>query len=401
MITWYPSQRPPSCTLYRIQTMAWGPKCWIARYLKSGHEFQIGNDIWKLSGSPINEAEYEDFSRAVYECRVVHEREGIKSPAVVKIWMQTPEINTYDDWIHASELYDSYLAENLDRAGDSDIASHSGSRGRSISASSLVSAGDSDIANHSNHTGNSDSAVKSNSVGHSDIASHLGSDSHLSSVNHLSSARNSDSAAHSISVDNSHSAGDSDIASHLDSATHSGSLSNPDTANEEDWDEEFKCLNILKESYDRLQSAATAAEEEVQIPSKPFPHAIGLAKHEQERNFPVQGGYLVYLVMEKLPGDCILPGVFWGQWNKSERDDFRRAFEESAVLIRKLGVENRDKAMRNLLYDREDDKCYFIDWEDWRYCDVDECLSLPNLQYSYEMIRDRGPMMGADRWDKD
>ncbi|KAF7870581.1 hypothetical protein EAF04_004325 [Stromatinia cepivora] len=293
--------------------MAWGPKCWIARYLKPGHEFQIGNDIWKLSGSPINEAEYEDLSRAVYECRLVHGREGIKPPAVVKIWMQTPEINTYDDQIHASEF-------------------HLGSPGQSVSASSLVSAGNSYNANHS------------------DVASHLGSASHLSSVDHLSSARNSDSVAHSFSVDFSHSAGNSNIAGHLDSASHSGPLSNPDTANEEDRDEE-----ILRQNAERCR------QKKVEIPSKPFPHAIGLARYEQERNFPVRGGYLVYLVMENYPVTVFYQEYFGESGIRVNVMGFDGLLKNrqcmigfipeegcdvlmSFSLIRKLGVENGDKS---------------------------------------------------------
>ncbi|PQE09066.1 hypothetical protein CJF31_00010511 [Rutstroemia sp. NJR-2017a BVV2] len=120
-----------------------------------------------------------------------------------------------------------------------------------------------------------------------------------------------------------------------------------------------------------------------EVPSKPFPDAIGLSKVEQEINFPVPGGksilnqknllpaavlrqrsliyaekdanlttgYLAYLVIEKLPGICLEPAEFWGlNWDKSKRDKFRRVFMESARLLEKLGIVNKDRAMRNLLY---------------------------------------------------
>ncbi|APA11952.1 hypothetical protein sscle_08g067220 [Sclerotinia sclerotiorum 1980 UF-70] len=273
--------------------MSWITKNWIARYLKPGHKFKIGNNIWELSGNPINEAEYEDFSRAVYECKLVDERGGeeIKSPAVVKIWMQTPEINTYEDWFYASELYDLYLAENLDTAGDPDIdiASHMGS------PEQFVSAGNSDIASDSNFAGHSNPADKSDSDGHSDITNHPNSNTHSNST------YNSDinSATHPIPALNSQSPSNS----------NSNSNPNPNTTNlinppnyPEPWDSELTCLNLLNKSYTTLHhtpnipnTTNTSAQEKSKIPSdtyKPFPYAIGLAKYKQRRNFPLEGGYL-------------------------------------------------------------------------------------------------------------
>ncbi|ESZ93121.1 hypothetical protein SBOR_6493 [Sclerotinia borealis F-4128] len=279
---------------------------WIADRLRSGHEFKIGDDIWMLSGSPIKESQYTYFSRAVFECKIVHKREGIPSHAIVKIWMQTQKIAPLDPR-HRRNSHDS---------GDS---SH-------------------------------------------------GSDSPPS---------NSDSPP-------------------LGSDPDAGS--NSDFVFKQDWDRELECLNIMKKGYDEMKAAAV--KEKVELLSKPFPHAIGLAVEKQEQNFPVQGGYLVYLVMEKLPGDCITEYEFW-QWTKSERDDFRRAFEQSAQLIEKLGVENIDKAMRNLLWDKQNNKCYLIDWENWTTCNPDDPYPLPDLQCQYDMIRDLGPRMGQDRWDTD
>ncbi|PQE07306.1 hypothetical protein CJF32_00005195 [Rutstroemia sp. NJR-2017a WRK4] len=51
----------------------------------------------------------------------------------------------------------------------------------------------------------------------------------------------------------------------------------------DDWDDELKCLGILKERYNDLK-------EKEGVPSKPFPDAIELSKLEQEKNFPVPGG---------------------------------------------------------------------------------------------------------------
>ncbi|KAM3084179.1 hypothetical protein ACMFMG_001720 [Clarireedia jacksonii] len=260
---------------------------WIRDRLKPGHKFTTKKATWRsgklvwdnsekpatweLSGEPINEAPYSDFSRAVYEC-TLKDGGGEKMPsrAVVKVWMQTRK------------------TRDSPNSSDSGYASHP------------------------------------------------------------------------------------------------------------DWELELQALAALKHAAERSKE---------KMPYRPFPYALGLCVKEQGEYLPVKGGYLVYLVMEKLPGDHISPDDFWGKWDKTARNRFRDAFIESYRLIERLGIEPNDKAMRNLLYyrkeNRKEGRCYLIDWENWQECDPDDPYPHNSLLLEYGMIGDRGQTMGDQRWNFD
>jgi hypothetical protein len=66
------------------QTMP--PSRKVGRYFSNGHTFNIGHDTWELSGKPISDKEFDNFSRAVFKCKPIKGKH--KNRAVVKIWMQ-------------------------------------------------------------------------------------------------------------------------------------------------------------------------------------------------------------------------------------------------------------------------------------------------------------------------
>lgn len=70
---------------------------------------------------------------------------------------------------------------------------------------------------------------------------------------------------------------DLDSAINPDLSSHTGTAGDLET-DKRDWDEELECPNKLKETYDKLRSAAE--EEKVEIPYKRFPHTFGLARYE-------------------------------------------------------------------------------------------------------------------------
>ncbi|KAH8811666.1 hypothetical protein F5884DRAFT_855005 [Xylogone sp. PMI_703] len=100
----------------------------------------------------------------------------------------------------------------------------------------------------------------------------------------------------------------------------------------------------------------------------------------------VPGGYIVYILMEKLPG--ITVDNFYFDLGREERDVLRGYFKvawlyvlssiklfiqmsslQQIPIIRecmKCGVINSDRAIRNLLWDKENKKCYIIDFEIWQ-----------------------------------
>ncbi|EZG07122.1 hypothetical protein H106_03454 [Trichophyton rubrum CBS 735.88] len=87
--------------------------------------------------------------------------------------------------------------------------------------------------------------------------------------------------------------------------------------------------------------------------------------YEQTRkNDPLPGGFMVFIVMERLPGRNLQN---FNELPMFERDQVRLAF---AKTIRRYI--HYDPHRRNLMWDRESKKCYIIDLEDARHLD-DDC----------------------------
>ncbi|KAH8804583.1 hypothetical protein F5884DRAFT_859207 [Xylogone sp. PMI_703] len=71
---------------------------------------------------------------------------------------------------------------------------------------------------------------------------------------------------------------------------------------------------------------------------------------EQDGHMWVPGGYILYILMEKLPG--IEPTQFYNQMDRKERDDLRASFKEAWLECVASGVVHGDHGIRNLLWDR-------------------------------------------------
>jgi hypothetical protein len=97
------------------------------------------------------------------------------------------------------------------------------------------------------------------------------------------------------------------------------------------------------------------------------PKLISWKREKQDENMPVPDGYVVYILMEKLPG--VHPLDFWAG-ELRDRDEIRRAFREAmrcvnAFLWRghrsefnvvseilKCGIVPMDNSMENVLWDK-------------------------------------------------
>ncbi|KAK2779795.1 hypothetical protein FQN52_002394 [Onygenales sp. PD_12] len=75
---------------------------------------------------------------------------------------------------------------------------------------------------------------------------------------------------------------------------------------------------------------------------------------------PVPNGYLVFIVMEELPG--VLLADFWSYplW---KRDVIRASFKRSLTELFSFHGRPWDCRLENLIYDEKTDKCYFVDFE--------------------------------------
>ncbi|GBF60265.1 hypothetical protein TMEN_2682 [Trichophyton mentagrophytes] len=106
-------------------------------------------------------------------------------------------------------------------------------------------------------------------------------------------------------------------------------------------------------------------KELTEVGSTCTPKLLDHGFYEQTRkNDPLPGGFMVFIVMERLPGRNLQN---FNELPMSERDQVRLAF---AKTIRRYI--HYDPHRRNLVWDRESKKCYIIDLEDARHLD-DDC----------------------------
>ncbi|KAK2737900.1 hypothetical protein FQN57_007351 [Myotisia sp. PD_48] len=87
---------------------------------------------------------------------------------------------------------------------------------------------------------------------------------------------------------------------------------------------------------------------------------------EQESGLPKPGGYGNIIIMEKLPGRNL--GCFH-ELPIEERNEVRLAFARAYREFCSLGFLYSDPGCRNLMWDSEQKKCYFIDFEHERGLD--------------------------------
>ena len=95
-----------------------------------------------------------------------------------------------------------------------------------------------------------------------------------------------------------------------------------------------------------------------------------LAFPEHGLRYWMPGGYIVYILMAKLPAQPLELNSFWREYSKSERDDVRKAFKKSYLSVNilfkryllyscsarelaKLGILHGDCKIENLMWSRK------------------------------------------------
>ncbi|KZF26201.1 hypothetical protein L228DRAFT_242634 [Xylona heveae TC161] len=93
------------------------------------------------------------------------------------------------------------------------------------------------------------------------------------------------------------------------------------------------------------------------------PALLGWKREEQDAHMWVPGGYMLCILMERLRGVNPEP-YYWGcKMDREERDELRAAFKKAYLECVACGVVHGDCAIRNLVWDRELQKCYLVDFE--------------------------------------
>ncbi|KAK2794011.1 hypothetical protein FQN50_009960 [Emmonsiellopsis sp. PD_5] len=90
------------------------------------------------------------------------------------------------------------------------------------------------------------------------------------------------------------------------------------------------------------------------------PKLLHVVKSLQEEWMLVPGGYIVFLVMEKVPGDPL--DGFWG-YDPPKREKVRAAFRRGLTELLSHNANPIDTRLGNLIYNEEKDKVWFVDYE--------------------------------------
>ncbi|KAK2757286.1 hypothetical protein FQN54_004800 [Arachnomyces sp. PD_36] len=101
-----------------------------------------------------------------------------------------------------------------------------------------------------------------------------------------------------------------------------------------------------------------------------------LIRQTEEMRLP--GGYIIFLLMEKLPGKTIFD--FWN-YDLGTRNRIRAAFKSAWMEMNSACVRHNDTAIRNILWDEEAEKCYILDFEDAEF--IDSPTNWPTHEFSY------------------
>ncbi|XPS80049.1 hypothetical protein M3J09_012011 [Ascochyta lentis] len=76
------------------------------------------------------------------------------------------------------------------------------------------------------------------------------------------------------------------------------------------------------------------------------------------------GGFVVFILMTKVPGVQLSREILQSK-TIEERNVIRKAFKTALLELWKRRIEPEDCALRNLMWDDEQRKCYIVDFEDW------------------------------------
>jgi hypothetical protein len=127
-------------------------------------------------------------------------------------------------------------------------------------------------------------------------------------------------------------------------------------------------LNTLQEPQAEPSTTTSAELKALKLfteASNPnVPHLVAFKQEAQGADGLLPGGYITYTVMTKLPGRNLLDLQYWTIASK-EREKIMDEFWHGLRSIYDLGIEPIDRALRNVLWEQETQKCTIVDFELW------------------------------------
>ncbi|KAJ9311680.1 hypothetical protein DTO271D3_8054 [Paecilomyces variotii] len=99
---------------------------------------------------------------------------------------------------------------------------------------------------------------------------------------------------------------------------------------------------------------------------KSVPHLIGYSVDKQPKDGYVPGGYIVYVIMEKVPGHDLWD---FGKYPLEKRDQIRIAFGKAIREFYLHGCQHLDPRRSNVIWDEATNRCWIVDMEHVDFAD--------------------------------
>ncbi|KAM5491880.1 hypothetical protein MaudMau93_001628 [Microsporum audouinii] len=90
------------------------------------------------------------------------------------------------------------------------------------------------------------------------------------------------------------------------------------------------------------------------------PRLLHCIRSYQDIYMPVPGSYIIFLIIEKCPGVELTD--FW-DYDEAKRKKIRDAFRKNYTELLSCFADPADPGLRNIIYDEQENKCWFIDHE--------------------------------------
>lgn len=95
------------------------------------------------------------------------------------------------------------------------------------------------------------------------------------------------------------------------------------------------------------------------------PQLLAWKEEKQTEKMWVPGGYTVFILMSKLPGERGT-GLFWDpkRYDLEKRNLIRDSFRCALESVHRLRIEPIDPKLDNLIWDDATERCFIVDFED-------------------------------------
>ncbi|KAJ4366342.1 hypothetical protein N0V83_007978 [Neocucurbitaria cava] len=128
----------------------------------------------------------------------------------------------------------------------------------------------------------------------------------------------------------------------------------------------YLCIHPTGDPNEDTVQEIVALQRSLDLQCQNAPQFLDFAESAVQPGMHREGifrGYCVVTLMTKVPGFRVPYTTFCG-WSPAQRDEMREAFKKALLEVWKCGIRPNDCALRNIVWDERERKCYIVDFED-------------------------------------